>query len=366
MLWAGLRCSPGTAWHCQQCSSLPPHPSPARFPRDLRWKGPGEPRGSGRSAPGPAGHKDGLIEWPGPAGNKRPLVSRWGGRGDNGDPGAGRAPREPGGAGRGEPEPGSSGGSGGVWGAPRCHPFRTGNAPDCGTRDQGFAGGRKRRDEGSPGWAALAAHVLRLCLPQITGDAAGGRRRDGEKRSGARCGAGGEAAPALPLSPVPGDHKEILALGCPSLGMAALCEPSPGPLEAIPPGPSPPGTQRPRAGRAPPVCAGAGGGQGARGRPSSPRRGLELLEFGQRERGRRRPFVLAGRWLPALALPCAPPIPSIPGSLQSPPSSLYFLGGVWVCGGLGRLRLCVWCGTGALGPFLSDAGGMQLIQWAAV
>lgn len=77
-------------------------------------------------------------------------------------------------------------------------------------------------------------------------------------------------------------------------------------------------------------------------------------------------FSLAGgsRPWPSPALPL---IPSIPGSLQSPPSSLYFLGGgVWVCGGLGRLRLCVWCGTGALGPFLSDAGGMQLIQWAAV
>lgn len=40
-----------------------------------------------------------MIEWPGLAGNKRPLVSRWGGRGDNGDPGAGRAPPELGGVG---------------------------------------------------------------------------------------------------------------------------------------------------------------------------------------------------------------------------------------------------------------------------
>lgn len=75
----------------------PPHPSPACFPRDFSSKGAAEPRCGGRSAPGPAGHKDGLIEWPGLAGNKRPLVSRWGGRGDNGDPGAGRAPPELGG-----------------------------------------------------------------------------------------------------------------------------------------------------------------------------------------------------------------------------------------------------------------------------
>lgn len=100
------------------------------------------------------------------------------------------------------------------------------------------------------------------------------------------------------------------------------------------------------------------------GHPSSPRSGLELLEFGRRERSQ--PFVLAGqpRWLPAQALPYAPPHQH-PQLTLGPPSSLYFFGG-GESGGLGRLPLCVWCGTGALGPFLSDAGGMQLIQWAAV
>lgn len=85
------------------------------------------------------------------------------------------------------------------------------------------------------------------------------------------------------------------------------------------------------------MCRGAGGGQRARGHaghPSSPRRGLELLEFGQRERGRRRPFVLAGRWLPALALPCAPPHPQHPRLAPIPPFLSLFFGG----GGVGVWR----------------------------
>lgn len=84
--------------------------------------------------------------------------------------------------------------------------------------------------------------------------------------------------------------------------------------------------------------------------------------------GARPPPALCSRWpvAPGPGPPLRSPIPSIPGSLQSPFPLFIFLGGVCVCGGLGRLGLCVWCGTGALGPFLSDAGGMQLIQWAAV
>lgn len=62
------------------------------------------------------------------------------------------------------------------------------------------------------------------------------------------------------------------------------------------------------------------------GHPSSPRSGLELLEFGRRERSQ--PFVLAGqpRWLPAQALPYAPPHQH-PQLTLGPPSSLYFFGG---------------------------------------
>lgn len=75
-------------------------------------------------------------------------------------------------------------------------------------------------------------------------------------------------------------------------------------------------------------------------------------------------FSLAGGSRPWPS-PALPPSPASPARSNPPFLSLFFWGGC-VCGGLGRLGLCVWCGTGALGPFLSDAGGMQLIQWAAV
>lgn len=61
--------------------------------------------------------------------------------------------------------------------------------------------------------------------------------------------------------------------------------------------------------------------------------------LGSGSSGRRRPFVLAGRWLPALPSLALPRIPSIPGSLPSPPSSLYFLGG-------GLVRVEAWEGSG--------------------
>lgn len=76
-------------------------------------------------------------------------------------------------------------------------------------------------------------------------------------------------------------------------------------------------------------------------------------------------------WLASGSRLC-PPLrsPASPARCHPPlPLFIFFGGGggwVGACGGLGRLRLCVWCGPGALGPFLSDAGGMQLIQWAAV
>lgn len=90
------------------------------------------------------------------------------------------------------------------------------------------------------------------------------------------------------------------------------------------------------------MCRGAAGGQrglGHAGHPSSPRRGLELLEFGQRERGRR-PFVLTGRWLPALALPCAPPHPQHPRLAPIPPFPLFIF---W---GLGGGGVEAWEGSG--------------------
>lgn len=115
------------------------HPSPARFPRDSSLKGSGEPRCSGCSAPGPAGHKDGLIEWPGLAGNKRPLVSRWGGRGDNGDPGP-----SPSGVGlsRGPALRGAALG----FGAPPVSSLQDGKGSECGMCQEGFAG--REEEEG--------------------------------------------------------------------------------------------------------------------------------------------------------------------------------------------------------------------------
>jgi len=127
-------------------SSAPPpafllsqRPNPARFPRDFGLNGLNAPEVPRPLPPGPSGHKDGLIEWPELAGNKRPLVSRWGGCGDNGDPGAGQAPPERGGVGANR--------SPAVWGAAAgfgvlhvVTPPGRGSKPSAGICDEGFVG----------------------------------------------------------------------------------------------------------------------------------------------------------------------------------------------------------------------------------